>query len=67
MAVQSKITIKRGQRAQDIAHAAGAAIAGSDAMFLNVDATNMSKGDALLLLEEFRKRIHESPWPLPTS
>lgn len=67
MAVQSKLTIKRGQKAQDVTHAAGTSISGSDAFELNVDATLMSKGEALGLLEELRKRIHQSNWPLPTS
>jgi hypothetical protein len=38
MAVQFKLTIKRGQRAPDVVRSAGTAIAGSDAIELNVDA-----------------------------
>lgn len=67
MAVQFKLTIKRGQKAQDVARSAGTTISGSDAVELNVDATNMSKGDLLVALEELRKQIHQSGFPQPTS
>lgn len=63
MAVRFSLTIKRGQRAQQIHPAAGSEISGSDAMTLNVDATGMSKGDALGMLDELKKQIHEHPWP----
>jgi hypothetical protein len=36
-----KLTIKRGQRAQDVTVAQRLAIAGSDAAELNIDVTNM--------------------------
>jgi len=63
MAVQIKLSIKRGQRAQHVVVAAGATIAGGDAMFLNIDSDLLSKGEALQQLEELRKHIHQSPWP----
>lgn len=63
MAVQIKLTIKRGQRAQDVAIAAGTTISGSDAMELNMDATAMSKGDALGMIDELKKQVQEHPWP----
>jgi hypothetical protein len=56
MADQFKLTIKRGQRAQDVVRSAGTAIAGSDAIELNVDATNMSKLDLILMLGSSRCR-----------
>ncbi|MEA3053557.1 MAG: hypothetical protein QOG72_2460 [Sphingomonadales bacterium] len=58
-----KLTIKRGQRAQDVVVAAGSAISGSDALFVNVDFTVLPKGEALILLDEIKKQIHEHPWP----
>lgn len=67
MAVQFKLTWKRGQRAEHVARSAGSAITGSDAIELNVDATNMSKGELLAGLDEMRKQIHQSGFPQPTS
>jgi hypothetical protein len=34
---QFKLTLKRGQRAQDVVRSAGTGIAGSDAIELNID------------------------------
>lgn len=58
-----KLTWKRGQRKQEIVRAAGAGIAGSDAMELNVDATNMSKGDVILGLEQMIQQINDKGFP----
>ena len=67
MAVQFKLTLKRGQRAEHVVRSAGDAISGSDAIALNVDATGMSKGDLLAMVDELRKQIHQSGFPQPTS
>lgn len=58
-----KLTIKRGQRKQDIARSAGSAIAGSDAIELNVDATNMTKGEVVLALDRLKLQILEKGFP----
>lgn len=58
-----KLTIKRGQQAEDITRAAGTAIAGSDAMELNVDTTNMTKGEVLQGLDYLKQRILERGFP----
>jgi hypothetical protein len=62
-----KLSIKRGQRAENVTVAAGSAIAGSDALELNVDATAMSKGELLQQINELKKQILQSPFPQPTA
>lgn len=64
MAFTAKLTIQRGKVAlKDVAITAGAAEAQSDTISLNIDQTNMSKGDALMLVDEIRQKIFASPWP----
>jgi hypothetical protein len=60
---QFKLTIKRGQRAPDVVRSAGTGIAGSDALELNVDVTNMSKLDLKLMLRELEKQILTKGFP----
>lgn len=60
---QFKLTIKRGQRAQDVVRSAGAVIAGSDAIEVNVDMTNMSKLDALLMLRQIAQQLVAKGFP----
>jgi hypothetical protein len=57
MAAQFKLTIKRGQTAKDVARSSGTAITGSDAIEVNIDATNMSKLDAVLMLRQVIQEI----------
>ncbi|WP_156360198.1 MULTISPECIES: hypothetical protein [unclassified Sphingomonas] len=62
---QVKLTVSRGKQAlKDVAVAAGTAIAGSDAMELNIDQTKISKGDALVMVDALRAKIFASPWPM---
>lgn len=62
---QVKLTVTRGKpHIKDIAVAAGTAIAGSDAMELNVDQTKLNKGEALVMIDGLRAKIFASPWPL---
>lgn len=63
-AVQAKLSITRGAKAQNVVLAAGATIGGSDAMFLNIDQTLMSKGEALQQIDEIRKYVFEHNWPI---
>lgn len=59
-----KFTIKRGQvDLKDVVVAAGSAEAQSDTMSLNIDVTNLSKGEALVLVDEIKQKIFNSPWP----
>lgn len=63
MAVQFKLTWKRQQKAQDVVKAAGAVIAGSDAIEVNIDATAMSKAEALQGLDYIRQQVLEHGFP----
>jgi hypothetical protein len=56
----TKLTIKEGQHQKDVVVSAGSAIAGSDAMELNIDITGMTKGQARLLLKELDAFIHQN-------
>jgi hypothetical protein len=58
-----KLTWKRGQRTQHIVRSAGAAIAGGDAIELNIDTTNLTKGEALDALEQIKAQILTKGWP----
>lgn len=62
---QVKLTVVRGKpNLKDITVTAGTAIAGSDAMELNIDQTKIAKGDALTMLDALRQKIFASKWPL---
>ena len=64
MAFQFKATGKYGQTdIEEIDIAAGDAEAQSDTISINVDVTNMAKGEALQLVDKIRDRIHAAPWP----
>lgn len=64
MAFQAKFTGKRGQvELADIAISAGAAETQSDTISLNIDATNISKGEALILIDNIRDAVHAASWP----
>lgn len=58
-----KLTWKRGQRAQHVVKGAGSAIAGSDAIEVNIDTTNMSKSQALAGLDYIAQQILEKGFP----
>lgn len=58
-----KLTIKRGQKAPDVVKSAGTSISGSDAIEVNIDATNMNKGEAIILLEQVIRQLHEHGFP----
>jgi hypothetical protein len=61
----AKLTIQRGKvDLKDVIVSAGTAEAQSDTISVNIDATALSKGDAILLLEEVKQKIFASPWPL---
>jgi hypothetical protein len=65
MAGQFKYTIKRGQRAQDVTIAAGSAVSGGggDAVELNVDFTNMKRGELDVLIEHLRNAMRQAKFP----
>jgi dihydroorotate dehydrogenase len=64
MAFTAKWTGKYGEvEIADIAITAGSAEAQSDTISVNIDATNMSKGEALQLLSKISDAIHAAKWP----
>jgi hypothetical protein len=58
----AKLTIQRGKvDLKDVIVSAGTAEAQSDTISVNIDATALSKGDAILLLEEVKQKILPAP------
>jgi len=58
-----KLSIKRGQKAPDVVRSNGTSISGSDAIEVNVDATNMNKGELVVLLDQVKRQILEHGFP----
>lgn len=59
-----KFTAQRGKVGlKNVVVAAGTAEAQSDTMSLNIDVTKLTKGEALVLLEQIRQKIHAGKWP----
>jgi hypothetical protein len=64
MAFTAKFTIQRGNHAlKNIPVTPGSAEAQSDTISLNVDATHITRGDALLMIDELRQKIYAGNWP----
>lgn len=62
---QAKLTVTRGKpNLKDITVGAGTPIAGSDAMELNIDFTRMTRGDAMVMLDNLRAKVFNLPWPM---
>lgn len=62
---QVKLTAVRGKpNLKDVAIAAGTPIAGSDAIELNIDATKMTRADAIILVQAIAAKLFASKWPL---
>jgi hypothetical protein len=60
----ARFTIQLGRvDLRDVTVATGSAEAQSETMSLNIDYTNMARGQVLLLLQEISARIHSGPWP----
>ncbi|PNU05809.1 hypothetical protein [Novosphingobium guangzhouense] len=65
MAFTAALTVKLGAGGkQDVAIGAGAAEAARDQMTLNIDATKMSKGEAMELVDKIRDAIFAADWPI---
>lgn len=66
MAFNKKFTWIRGQQREAIAIAAGSDISGGgdDAIEVNIDATNMTRGEAAEALTMIRDRIVQGLWPV---
>jgi len=64
MAFQVKFTMQRGKNGlKDVAVAAGSAEAQSDTISINVDAKKITKGDALIMIDDIKRKIHAGGWP----
>jgi hypothetical protein len=59
----AKLTIHLGEEYPNVTVAAGTAIAGSDAMELNMDITKMTKGQMLILMEQLDAYLTRSKFP----
>ncbi len=59
------LNVKRGARERhQVTVGAGSAEAQSDTMTLNADITALTRGEALMMVEAIRARIHgSSTWP----
>lgn len=59
-----KYTAKLGETGRgQIAVAAGDAEAQSDTISVNIDVTNMSRGDAVIIIDEIKAKVLSEPWP----
>lgn len=59
-----KLTIQRGKvDLKDVVVAAGTAEAQSDTLSVNVDVTNMTRGDVVMLLDEVKQKVLAGLWP----
>lgn len=59
-----KHTMKRGEGDLGaIASSAGAAEAQTDTISINIDTTNLSKGEALIMIDKIKEDIARSDWP----
>jgi hypothetical protein len=61
----TKLTVKRGGREEkEVIVSAGSAEAQSDTISLNIDYTNIRRGDAIMMIEAIKMRIQSAPtWP----
>lgn len=59
-----KFTIQRGKtNFQDVTIAAGAAEAQTDTISLNIDTTNLTRGDIVMMIERLEDVVNSGPWP----
>jgi hypothetical protein len=66
MAHQVKLTIQRGSgfSLKGVTVVAGVPEAQSDTISMNIDSTNVSKGEALSMIEGIKQKIQASKWPM---
>jgi hypothetical protein len=61
---QAKFTVQLGKvDLKDVTVGAGSAEAQSETLSVNIDYTNLTKGGAMILLDEVKQKIFNSPWP----
>lgn len=60
----AKFTVQLGKvDLKDVAVASGSSEAQSETLSVNIDHTNMTRGQVLILLDEVKAKIHAGPWP----
>ncbi|KPH66330.1 hypothetical protein [Novosphingobium sp. ST904] len=65
MAFTAKFTFTRGKpRSGDIAITAGAAEAARDVISLNIDADKITKGEALIAIDNIKAAVFAARWPV---
>lgn len=66
MAFNKKLTLIRGGKRESVAIANGTDIAGGgdDAIEINIDATNMTRGECVEMIDVIRDRIIQGLWPI---
>lgn len=65
MAFTAKFTLTRGKpKAGDVVISAGAAEAGRDRISVNIDADKMTKGEAIVALDNIKSAIFSAKWPV---
>ena len=60
---QAKYGLKLGGRAKDVVVTAGTAIAGGDAIELNVDYSRTTKNDVIAALKDIQDAVAMKPFP----
>ncbi|GGD73907.1 hypothetical protein [Croceicoccus mobilis] len=61
---QTKFTMTQGQTdVGAVQPEAGDAEASSETISINIDATNLTKGEALVMIEKITETIHRGEWP----
>lgn len=60
-----KFTIKRGKTGlADVVRTAGTAEAQTDTISVNIDATNLTKGEVLMHIDGIKAEISRGNWPI---
>lgn len=61
----AKLTVQRGKpNLQDVALAAGSAEAQSETISVNIDYTTLTKGEAMIMLDQIKQSLFNRPWPI---
>lgn len=58
-----KLTMRRGQATNAVALTVGQPEAQTDTISLNIDASKIAKGDALLMVDVLKQAIVKASWP----
>ncbi len=65
MAWTAKFTLSRGKPYKgDVVIGAGSAEAARDVISLNIDADKISKGEALIAIDNIKAAVHAADWPV---